>query len=242
MIIARSDPSEQPDEPEEAFVYLEEKARRELDRNVERGGNGWHHELDYMADVLGAADALGIEALQDWQIPTVDDSSVGATYTSFRRAVRRLCMAMQVRIARRIKEHSVAFDPETKVKLRALLDQMREAVDNEPHLTPRKRDALYKKIANLAAEIDQDWSRSESYMELALEIASTAGLATEKLEPLRKFLQTVSELWGKALRDRDERPTLPPPGQHKRIPPPRRPVAAKGKGGFDKQLDDEIPF
>lgn len=192
-----------------------------------------------MAEVLGAADALGFQALKDWSIPTIEDRVVDVVYTSFRRAVRRLCTEMQVRIGRRLKENSVAFDPETKKKLRTLLDQMREAVDTEPHLTPRKKDALYRKISALAAEVDSDWSRSESYGALVIEVAGIGGEAAHRLEPMRKLLEAIGGLWGKALRDRDDSPSLPAPKEQKRIEPPKR---QKATYKYDKKLDDEIPF
>ncbi len=235
-----------PDHPEDAFLQVERIARDRLDRVLaETNSQGWYNELDYMTAVLAAARHYRIEEVADWKIPHIDDEHVGADYQQFRLKMSGLSMELSLRRAQRIKQSSIAFDPATKVKLRALLDQMRQEVDNEPRLTLRKRDALISKIAALSKEVDTDWARSESVGSLMIELAEDTDEAAGKLDNVRRWFGDIAALLGKSRREQGDSARLPPPREPKRIEPPtsepKTPRQRKSQG-FDKVLDDEIPF
>lgn len=231
-----------PDDPWEAFVALERLARERLDELLAdqpvNGNGNWDYELEYMGSVLGAAQVYGIDELSSVELPHVEDNHAGVAYRQFRVRISQVCTLLRLRTAQRLKKTAVAFDPATKAKLRHLLDQMRDAVDKEIRLTQRKRDALFSKIADLSREVDSNWSRVESYGALVIEVADAFGEAVDRLEPLRKWIDSIGAAFGKARRDQDDQARLPAPREPKRIEPPKRRAASQG----DKKIDDEIPF
>lgn len=225
-----------PDDPQEAFLKFERIAREHLDQTLyqqadSQGSHGWTAELDYMSSVVGAAKVFAIEELSNTSLPGVN-ANIGPEYEQFRADVSHLCI--QLRLAKKWggKKDYVSFDPPTKMKLRHLLDQVRAIVDDEQRLTPRKKAALVSKIAGLSAEIDSDWSRSESVGQLFLEIAGITGEAANRMEPARKLIESIAAAFGKAKREQEDKRL--PGSERKRIPPPKRDER--------KVLDDEIPF
>lgn len=189
-----------------------------------------------------AAGHYQIGQLSNWQVPDLGDNDIGSTYQQFRLKISGLCMELSLRRAQRIKQSVVSFDPATKAKLRSLLDQMRQEVDNEARLSPRKRDALVSKIAALSKEIDSDWARSESVGSLMIELAEDTDEAVGKLENVRRWFGEIAALLGRSRRERGDGAQLPPPREPKRIEPPKAPKASRQRKSFDKALDDEIPF
>lgn len=174
----------------------------------------------------------------DWQLPHVEDEHVGSAYRMFRLHISGVCTELKLRNADKSRLSTISFDPATKVKLRRLLDQMREAVDRESKLTSRKRDALYSRIAALSKEVDSDWARSESLGNLAIELAEDADGAFGRMENIRGWFGDIAALLGRARSEQDQQ-TLPPPRERKKIEPPRvKPKSSQ----WDKKIDDEIPF
>ncbi len=237
-----------PDHPDEAFVEVERIASSRLEQVLydyrERGveKNGWDDEIDYMSDVIAGARHYGIEGVKDWSIPGTREEFWEA-YRSFRVTVSSLTKQLRFSNIQRLKQIAIAFDPATKVKLRHLLDQMREAVDKEKNLSPRKKDALFSKIAALSKEIDSDWTRSESYGALAIELAADGDEAVGELKNVRRWLDAIGAVFGKARREQEARARLPAPRDPKRIEPPASISRSKPKPSqFDKKIDDEIPF
>ena len=212
-----------PDDPEQAFVELERIASERLSAlQMDRGrsyndAETWDDELDYMNVVLASAKALGIEAFNSWSVPAPDDS-VYSSYHAFRLFVKNYTMQLRVAKTRRRKASAIAFDPKAKSKLRHLIEQMRKAVD-EAELTPRKKDAFYVRIGDLAMEVDRTWTTSESLGNLIIELAGDVGEGFEKLEPIRKWVDSIAAVFGKARRDQQD--ALPPPSKQKQIEGPK---------------------
>ena len=247
-VIYDSDLKGLPDDPEEAFVEFERlactrlEAALELEADARSDAVSWHNELEYMAEVIGAAKVFGIEGLQELSSPRFGQDDIYSIFEQFKIDVAHLCIQLRLRRARRAKRSSVAFDPAAKVKLRHLLDQMRTMVDEEKQLTPRKRDALFARIAELSAEVDSDWSRVESFGALVVEVADAVGEAAGRLEPLRKMVDSIAAAFGKAGRDRDDGAQLPAPREQKRIEPPRKTAPPPARSQRKMASDDEIPF
>ncbi len=231
------------DDPEQAFVECERHARGRLEEAVAKltdneTGNACH--LAYMSTVLGVAAELDIGILTSWKLPPPQDE-IWNIAQSFINDVDHCTVRIRMRLARRKKRYSVAFDSATKEKLRHHLNQMLEVVQNL-EVSSRKRDALYSKINTLMAEINSDWTRFESLADLTLEVADTVGQAATKMEPLRPFIESITGYFAKSKRAQDDQAQLPRPQEQKRIEPPRD-KAPKSKGGpFSVELDDEIPF
>ena len=225
-----------PAQPEEAFVYLERVARERLQAIA--SNNSWDNEVEYMGTVLALARHYRID-IGDWQLPHVEDDHVGSRYRMFKLHISGISTELRLRNADRAKRSIISFDPATKAKLRRLLDQMRGAVENETRLTPRKRDALYARIAALSKEVDSDWAKSESLGNLAIELAEDADEAVGKLENVRRWFGDIAALLGTARREQGQQQLPPPSREPKKIEPPRRKPRTSQ---WDNPIDDEIPF
>ena len=211
-------------DPYEGFVQLERIARKRRDEQLARDAEenisqNFHPEREYISDVLAGAAHYKIEALNNWRLPSSEDN-VYDVHEAFDLLVRNLTTRMRLDYARQRRENGVRFDFATKRTLRALLDQMRQAVDEEPGFTPRKKHALFGRIADLAREVDTDWTRSESLGNLMVELASAADESAGKMERLRKLTTSILEAFGKA-RSKQHQPELPAPVERKRIGSPK---------------------
>ena len=79
-------------------------------------------------------------------------------------------------------------------------------------------------------------------MALLLESSNAAGMAGENLKPLIDRIREITDIFGKAKAEEDERtPALPSSEERKAIEPPRRPLPAP-KGRRTGTMDDEIPL
>jgi hypothetical protein len=231
VLLEDDDLASAPPDPEAAFVHLERAARNNLVRNSET----WDNEVEYIGTVIALAGHYNVDIGQ-WELPHPESSEVSSVFRMFRIHITTVCTALALRNSDRSKLSVISFNPETKTKLRRLLDQMQETVEKEPCLTQRKRDALYSRIAALSKEVNTDWARSESLGNLAIELAEDGDAVVGRLENLRGWFGDIVALLYKAREEQPQKPSLPAPAQKKKLPPPRP------KQSFDKKIDDEIPF
>jgi hypothetical protein len=115
------------------------------------------------------------------------------------------------------------------------LNQIKGVVD-KVELDDRKKESLYSKINALANEFDQDRTRFEVFAALFIEMAGIAGQAAEKMEPARKWLNSIAKWFGTAKTHEDANPQLPPHREPKKIEAPRKRLPAP------KPDDDDIAF
>jgi hypothetical protein len=93
-----------------------------------------------------------------------------------------------------------------------------------------KKESLFAKIAALESEIDRGRTRFDAAAALWIEVCEKVGEGIEKLEPLRKLIDSVGNLIGAAKKEEEtEAHRLPAPKTPKQIGPP-------------KESDDDIPF
>ena len=134
------------------------------------------------------------------------------------------------------------LDASTKSKIRHYLEKIREIVDRLEVPLPKK-EALTAKITALTDEVDRDRTRLDAYAGLALEMAATGGEVAHRLNPARKFLDSIAGLLGYAKQAEDARPSLPAPHERKRLTPPRKErLPAPEPPRQPDLLDDDIPF
>lgn len=213
-----------PDDPEEAFLYLEAVFRTECEQKIRDA----HHEeridiyyIQYISKVLGAISELGIEShFANRSVPSIEDVDY-QTYVNFSKDVEHYRTMLQIRRARRRKEFSVALDQAMKIKLRHMLSQMREIVDRLD-VCPTKKEALFAKINALQAEIDRDRTRFDIAAALWIEGCEKLGEGAEKLKPLREILDSIGNLFKQAKKlEGADTPRLPPADKPKQIEPPK---------------------
>jgi hypothetical protein len=236
--------SDLPAEPELAFVQLEREFRNDLTNSLEASESGNASDtyyLEYMNNTLAAARALNLDILKGWEVPS-SDRQLWDAYRRFKSDVDHYTIQIRIHHSRRARGYSVALDSVTKQKIRHHLNQIKEVVDRL-EVSPAKQEALYAKINALSEEVDRDRTKFEALAALSIEVASTGGEAARQLNPIREWIDSIARLVGLAKDAENARPTLPAPGERKRLEPPRRQLQGPEQlrvPGPD--LDDEIPF
>jgi hypothetical protein len=218
-----------PEDPEEAFVALERIARGRFEDGVQENYNEYPELARwYMSVVLPAARQYGIDSLRGFRRPDDEAEGQGAL-RDFMGEVSHAVTELQLRIATRTRQYSVAFDQATKIKLRHLLGKIRETVDGL-NVTSAKREALYRRINALQGEIDRERTRVEALAALAIEVSDAA-------EPFVQQIERLTQAFGLSKRSEDEQRRLPAPKESKRISPPKA-----MRQTLEDALDEEIPF
>jgi hypothetical protein len=122
-----------PEDPEQAFLYLESKFRAECDTEStnQRQNVGSVVDTVYIKYISSVAAAIKeLELKCEIKMPMLSANSNSYTaYLEFRRDVDQYRTMLSIRHSRRRKEYTVALDQPTKLKLRHLLTQMKEVVD-----------------------------------------------------------------------------------------------------------------
>lgn len=232
-----------PEDAEEAFIKLESVVRERFEDQSERldeNDSSLPLKRRYMSIVLKAAQHYNIADLSNWRLPTLRDED-WQTYDAFIADVDYCMTGLRLRKAERFREHSVALDAAAKIKLRHLLDQIRETVD-KLDVSVAKKEALYSRINALLAEIERTRSLWAAFAALMIEACDDTGQAAKKLEPVVRLIERVGAAIGVAKRAEDARPRLPAPKTAKRIEYDKSAKGGFSSGGKNKALDDEIPF
>jgi hypothetical protein len=230
---------ELPDDPSLAFLAIEAKARELARSEIATSENSSADEdsrLVYLTTVISAAQALEIPDFRDWPIPRVSEKASSA-YNQLLSEVTAFSVLVRVKNARRTRRYSIALDPATKVRVRHLLNQLKDAVD-KLEVSDAKRERLYARIRDLEDEMNRNRTKFEAITSLVLAASETAGKAATNMEPLWKWVHPLLDALGKAKDEEDERvPQLSPP--LRQIEGPKfddTPAAPKASE------DDEIPF
>lgn len=228
-----------PEDSDEGFIAGEKIMRERLSKYLdEHSGDTSTNFLtqDYMNNVIALAVHFGIVEIAPWHNAKPGQHG-WMEYQRFVAEVDACTMRKRLQRARRVREYSVALNAATKKKLRHLLDQMRETVD-KLEISITKKDKLFKRISALQDEIDRDRTGFQTYGALAIEIADEAGETATRLEPVTRMIERLGAALGLAKRNEEPQAQLPPPSKPKQIEGPK----AGRKSGFNRRLDDEIPF
>jgi hypothetical protein len=233
-----------PEDPELAFVEFERIVRGRVDdqeRNVEQGiaYSADSYRREYINKVLAAAQVYEIAALENWTVPSVQDDIVNA-YVRLTSDVDHFTTQVRLRHAPRNRQNSVGLDRNTKTKIHHFIDQIRAAIENADLPEP-KRESLYNKLNAFILEVDKNRTNLQSGMAFYIAVCDGIGQGFQKLEPARKWIDSIAGLLGRAKDVEDGlRPALPRPQEPKKLEAPRAPPATPIPKGGD--LDDEIPF
>jgi hypothetical protein len=148
-------------------------------------------------------------------------------------------MQIRLRQSARNKRFSVQLDDAAKIKIRHYIDQIKTVID-EADLPVEKHDKLHNKRGDFADEVEKIRTGFQTAMAVTAAVFSTIGEGFEKLEPARKWLDSVAALLGKA-KEAEEAfpPRLPPVSERKRLEAPRRELPPPRAVN---DLDDDIPF
>jgi hypothetical protein len=113
-----------PDDPEEAFLELEAHFRAECNDALQALHEDERTDVvhvDYMAKVLAAIKALGLESNFESEVPSIDDVNY-STYLNFNKDVTHYRTMLRIRRSLRHQGYSVQFDETAKRKIHHHLD------------------------------------------------------------------------------------------------------------------------
>lgn len=231
------------DDPELAFIELESTYRGEMQSKIEKikGGYIGVYYIEYINRTLAAARALDLDILKDWKVPNREDD-IDRSFEQFSLDVEFFIVQIQVRHGKRRKTYSVLIDHPTKEKIRHYISYIKDIIDKSD-LPPRKREAIYSKINALLSEIERDRTRYEVIMDFILETSDVIEESSQKLNPLRKFIDSLTKLINSARQAGDEIKQIPGPSSRKKLEPPREDKSSSTKKQNTwENLDDDIPF
>lgn len=238
---AAKDPyADLPEDPEQAFLQLEETFRAECDRRIANSDQNDRTDViyvDYIAQVLGAISALELEAEFHNQVPAIQDVDFN-TYLNFNKDVKNYCTILKIRGARRAQGYSVQFDETAKRKIHHHLDQVRDIFAKLELDDERQRENLFACLQALQSEVNKNRTHFDRFAALSIASASVTGEAVEKSK-LLELLDAVARIFWGAQSAAPKR--LPPPSEAKKLPAPK--VIPKQKPSNKRgDMDDEIPF
>jgi hypothetical protein len=225
-----------PEDPQLAFVEFERLARRVLFAELEQVNGGEAVDdlrLEYMNKVVGAAKAYGIDGIRSYLIPS-RSSAIYTEYADFLSTVDHYTIQIRIHAAARSRKFSVALDASTKSKIRHFVEQIKVEIEKSD-LPVEKREALLAKLNAFLTEVDRTRTTFQAIADAWLLFCDVVGEGFEKLEPARKWLDSIARVMGRAKELEDlARPRLPSVDERPRLEPPRK--------GAEVELDDEIPF
>jgi len=161
---------------------------------------------------------------------TVDD-----LYINFTADVDHFTTQVRIQNAPRNRQNSVGLDGNTKAKIHHYIQRIREAIE-KANLPEDKKDSLFSKLSNFALEVDKNRTSLQAGMAVYIAVCDGIGQGFRKLEPVRKMIDSIAALLGRA-KEAEDSLQLPSPPELKRIPPPHRQLEPP-----PSSEDDEIPF
>jgi hypothetical protein len=233
-------------DPELAFVRLESRFRQALSENLNNIDGNYAYRaavIEYMNHTIAAAQYLGLDFLDFFELPTPDDNDINETHRKFTTVIDAFRVRVQLQNVRKPIEFSVGLSATDKDKLRFFVGQMKTIID-EANLTPEKREALFNKLNKFLEEVDRNRASWERFADLVVTVASVGGEAAKKLQPLRELIDSIARLLGHNKDIENSRPRLPKSEQGKIED--KRPTQTKAQSKpmprKRGEMDDEIPF
>ena len=220
------------DDPELSFLELESSFKDDLDNFLSRADQNSSYEehyMEYISSTITSAAELDLTNFKYTSFSYLKDEEIYNFYKEFVMYVRTYILKIRIRHSKSAKTYSIPLDDTTKEKIRDCLGKMKMLCDNLD-FSVEKKEIVFKKILDLELEMTRERTRFEIYAGLSLNIASTIGEIGKKAEPLRKLIDAISNLLGKA-KDKEPQQSLPAPKEMKRIEHVKQ-----------SSLDDDVPF
>lgn len=226
-----------PGDPEQAFIRLVDLLN---DRLARLDGDDWRDAASqYAQAALAFIDETGLEIEVDrrYVYSSFADEGFGEWFERFRNTINYYKNRYLFRhgpVNWQSRSTTVILDDELRSEIHNLLGKMRKAVA-QLDISEAKRDAIYAKIAKLAAEVDRSRTRLDAFTDFLLEVGEGFGNAAEKAEPFVKMVERLTTAFSRAKRQTEQMLLNPPASeQPKRLIGPASSQSVK--------LDDEIPF
>lgn len=231
-----------PDDPGMAFVLFERACRTGMRNAVDREDNG--HvvqaiQLDYMHDVIAAAQHYDIPDLKDFVLPAARDFP-WEVFEQFNRKVRFFTTSYRLTAKAARSHYSVELQGNHKDRIRTLIAHLKTAVDHAD-MPDWRKDRLRKRIVDFEKALD---GKRLSFVDAMIFVAALgAGLhgVGEGADGMGKLVHEISIAIGQSKEAEDEtRPTAP----KLEFPAPVYQIEhSQSPGSFRRnEMDDEIPF
>jgi hypothetical protein len=233
-----------PDDPIVAFIEFEKILRTRTNEilqtaSQEQWDNSSDYYIEYMNRVAAAAQEFKIDDLKALRVPPVnrDYSSIHADYQQFLTDVDFFTTRFRLRRSRN-RQNSVGLDGNTKARIHAYIQKIRIVLD-KAELPESKRDLLFAKLDEFVLEVDKSRTNLQSIATVYLTICTVIGEGFNKLEPVRRFINSIAALMGKAKDTEDSlrTPLQPPQAQ---LEFPRRQLPAPHS--TDEEEIQKSPF
>ncbi len=225
-----------PDDPEEAFLKLEAHFHAECDRRLKAATQDDRTDViyvDYIAQVLGAINALELQGEFKSEVPSIEDVSFN-TYLNFNKDVMHYRTMLRIRRSQRDQGYSVQFDETARRKVHHHLDQVLE-IFQKLDIDDPKREKLISRLNELQSEVNQRRTRFDRFAALTMEVSGMVGDAVERTKII-DILDAIGRVfWGSQT---EKQKQLPAPKQ-KKIEPPKPKVEERKQ---PSEMDDDIPF
>jgi hypothetical protein len=233
-----------PDDPELAFVAVEQHLRSELhDRLNTVDENGYEATnsmyITYISKTVAAATAYSIEMPKSWTIPSHSiNHSLTDTYKDFVIDVDHITMQIKIAHSRNHRRYSYALSDTDKRKIRHFGEQIKVIIEESNAPLP-KRESLLKKLNAFLAAVDKHRTGLETFSDFFIGMTHLGGDAIQELDKARPLIDSISRLLGR-YQDMDDAQRQVPHEERKKIGPPKREEPSAKRGRSD--MDDDIPF
>jgi hypothetical protein len=234
MMITDEEIAQLSEDPQVAFVQFEEIVRSRLKEQTDRlewnqEGESQVYYLEYINKVLAAGRAFKIDGLKDLELPSIDENYWHA-YRQFTHNVDFITTQIRINHAGRNRSNSVGLDGNTKAKIHSYVQKIRIVLD-KAELPEVKRDLLFRKLDAFVVEVDKARTNLQSISSVYLTVCTVIGEGFNKLEPVRRFINSIATLIGNAKDAEDSLRAVP--YSIKPLDPPRKQLPAPD--------DEDIP-
>ncbi|MEO1167687.1 MAG: hypothetical protein AAFW97_03135 [Pseudomonadota bacterium] len=242
-LLSREDLADLPDADQEAFVQLEEIARRRLYENGEDDQNGhvyYPHMAEYMTRVSALAEEFGVPGIQYNRSATTENE-----FNRFIHAVDFQTTQINVRVARENAKSLVDFRDNSRTKIQHHLEQMKQIII-ESDIPERRARSLLDRISDFEKELAKRRVNIAVAMAvIALSLAAARDfqeIATDLVRPTEAITEVVSQEQVQHEETTQLRVEL---AKAKQLNAPPKAITDqttdRAKGAFD-ELDDDVPF
>lgn len=219
-----------PDDDELAFVVFEGKVRRRI--YDEKGVIDWDGAQRYADALHQFVDIYKLGIFDYWPKPPSGNEEFSDYFYDFLRSVDKVTLSIRLRKERQTRTGKgpvLRIGENARQILHGHLNEMRAVLD-ETDLPDPKREAIMNKLNALAAEIDTNRTKWESWMALAIELADTTEAVDKRLNVLRKTWDAILKRLGQSVRETTQ---LPSPEAHKQIEGPKGDSAVDARASSD---------
>jgi len=237
-----------PEDNEQAFSIFVRHAQRRLREATEhldgRDENEWREireaRYGFTNVILAAAKRLHIDTFKDIDVPRIskfDDDDYRQLIADLDHYMTQLAIDTSFRSRR----DSTLIPANSKDRIRSHLHHLKQAI-SDANLTDAKKDTLLKKVAEFEAALEKNRLNLMAVARVTIEILSVPGALWSSYEVVHKLVWNINQTVAEAKVEDDERRKLPAVPKPFALIPPRAAETEPRKGGFSRELDDDIPF